>query len=199
MFDQIKNDPIYQFKQDQANKTLNNQMAARGLLGGGANTKAATDLSLQLAGTEVNDKWNRLASLVNTGMGYSMPQQGTSSAMNLGNLYQTGGQDIASSLQNAANQRSGLYSGLGQASNAFNTGNANALAGFYGANSNNGMNLAGWQLQQPNTWTQLGSLANAYGSGAFGGSRSWNPFVLSNKAFYSSLGPQTSGAWGSGV
>lgn len=142
----IEDTPIYQWKLQQAQRALNNQLAARGLAGGGVSTKANTDLALQLGGEEAELQRKRLADIVNLGMGMPIDTSGQQAANSLGNLFAQGASNTGAALQNAAQNRSGLFSNLGSAygQNAQNQAAATATFGQNSAQNygNYGQNIA---------------------------------------------------------
>lgn len=124
----VTQDPGYQFGLQQGQQTLNNQLAARGMLNSGAALKAAARYGTDYASTKYNEAWsransdqtnqfNRLASVAGYG--------------------QTGANQIAASGSNSANQIAANQVGVGNALGASQIAQGNTWA-------NAGNQLAGW-------------------------------------------------------
>lgn len=179
----IDNNPIYQFRLQQAQRELANQMSGRGLAGGGAQTRAATDLAMRLSGEEADKQYQRYMNLVQLGMGMQ-PTQNSTAQSSLSNAYSSGGQNTANALQNAAQNRSGLYSNLGNAYNQASQANANALGQYNTANMNA---YGGYQQNMMNSGSTLSNLIN-FGKSAVG--------LYNGMAGAGLFGLQNAPAWG---
>ena len=195
---QLETDPVYQFRLQQAQRELNNRLAARGQGAGGVATQANTNLALGMARDESNEKYNRLMNLVNIGLGGQGTQMGTNAGGQLANMYQQGAANTGNALSNiagaqnaAAQNRSGIYSGLGSAYSQNAAARGQSLANYYGANSAAAQQFGNWQAQQPSGLSRMIDLGTKiYGAsqgfssggqsspfGYFGAKGSWsNPY-----------------------
>ncbi len=174
---QLETDPIYQFRLQQAQRELNNRLAARGQGAGGVATLAGTNLALGMARDESNEKYNRLMNLVNMGMGGGMTQAGTNAGQQLGSMYQQGAaatgnalSNVASAQNAAAQNRSGIYSGLAGAYGQNAAARGQSLANYYGANSAAAQQFGNWQAQQPSGLSRIIDL----GTKIYGASQGFN-------------------------
>ena len=174
---QLETDPIYQFRLQQAQRELNNRLAARGQGAGGVATLAGTNLALGMARDESNEKYNRLMNLVNMGMGGGMTQAGTNAGQQLSNMYQQGASATGNALSNIANaqntaaqNRSGIYSGLAGAYGQNAAARGQSLANYYGANSAAAQQYGNWQAQQPSGLSRVIDL----GTKIYGASQGFN-------------------------
>lgn len=146
----MKESPAAQYQLQQGTKSLNRQLAARGLLGSGNAAQRLSELSSGVAASDYQNQYNRLADALKLGTGASsaMSQASNQYGANVGNA--------AANLGNIAMQsgqaRAGLYSGLGGAS--ANTFGAGVRAYDYGKN-------AGW-------WGGSGGAAATNGAAAGG-------------------------------
>lgn len=186
---QLETDPIYQFRLQQAQRELNNRLAARGLGTGGVATQANTNLALGMARDESNEKYNRLMNLVNMGMGGGMTQMGTNAGQQLGSMYQQGASATGNALSNIANaqnaaaqNRSGIYSGLAGAYGQNAAARGQSLANYYGANSAAAQQYGNWQAQQPSGLTKAFDLGTKiYGAwSGMGFPTSFSDYKLAN-------------------
>lgn len=195
---QLETDPVYQFRLQQAQRELNNRLAARGQGAGGVATLAGTNLALGMARDESDAKYNRLMGLVNMGMGGGMTNAGTNAGQQLGNMYQQGAAATGNALSNiagaqnaSAQNRSGIYSGLANAYGQNAAARGQSLANYYGANSQAAQQFGNWQAQQPSglsraidLGTKIYGASQGFNSGSqsspfgyFGAKGSWsNPY-----------------------
>lgn len=134
----MKESPAAQYELQQGSKTLNRQLAARGLLGSGNAAQRLAELSSGIAAKDYSDQYSRLVDALKLGTGASSSMGAASQtysgavgqgASNLGNL----------ALQSGA-ARASLYSGLGGASgSALGTGlklyDYGSKAGWWGGGS----------------------------------------------------------------
>ena len=178
---QLETDPVYQFRLQQAQRELANQLSRRGLGTGGVATQANTNLALSMARDESNEKYNRLMNLVNIGLGGQGTQMGTNAGNQLASMYQQGAANTEAALQNisqaqnaAAQNRSGIYSGLANAYGQNAAARGQSLANYYGANSAAAQQFGNWQAQQPSGLSRIIDLGTKiYGaSQGFGGGSS---------------------------
>jgi hypothetical protein len=174
---QLETDPVYQFRLQQAQRELANQLSRRGLGTGGVATQANTNLALGMARDESNEKYNRLMNLVNMGMGGGMTQAGTNAGQQLGSMYQQGASATGNALSNIANaqntaasNRSGIYSGLAGAYGQNAAARGQSLANYYGANSAAAQQYGNWQAQQPSGLSRVIDL----GTKIYGASQGFN-------------------------
>lgn len=186
---QLETDPVYQFRLQQAQRELANQLSRRGLGTGGVATQANTNLALGMARDESNEKYNRLINLVNMGMGGGMTQAGTNAGKQLGSMYQQGADATGNALSNiagaqnaAAQNRSGIYSGLANAYGQNAAARGQSLANYYGANSAAAQQFGNWQAQQPSGLSRIIDLGTKI-YGAFSGMgfpTSYSDYKLAN-------------------
>lgn len=186
---QLETDPIYQFRLQQAQRELNNRLAARGQSTGGVATLAGTNLALGMARDESNEKYNRLMNLVNIGLGGQGTQAGTNAGQQLGSMYQQGATSTSNALSNIANaqntaaqNRSGIYSGLAGAYGQNAAARGQSLANYYGANSAAAQQYGNWQAQQPSGLTKAFDLGTKiYGAwSGMGFPTSFSDYKLAN-------------------
>ena len=204
---QLETDPVYQFRLQQAQRELNNRLAARGQATGGVATEAGTNLALGMARDESNEKYNRLMNLVNLGMGGQMTQAGTNAGQQLAGMYQQGAQSTSNALANigqaqnqAAQNRSGIYSGLANAYGQNAAAGANSLANYYGANSAAAQQYGNWASQQPSGLTRMLDLGTklygAYTGMGFGGNSGGGNYGYFGPAYTASGNPSWSNPTG---
>ena len=191
---QLETDPVYQFRLQQAQRELANQLSRRGLGTGGVATQANTNLALGMARDESNEKYNRLMNLVNMGMGGGMTQVGTNAGQQLGSMYQQGATATGNALSNVANaqnaaaqNRSGIYSGLANAYGQNAAARGQTLANYYGANSAAAQQYGNWQAQQPSGLSRVIDL----GTKIYGASQGFNSGSQSSPFGYFG----TKGSW----
>lgn len=121
-------DPGYQWRLSQGQKALDAQQAAKGMYFSGASLKAANDYAQNQASQEYGNayqrwaadntnKYNRLAGLVNSGMGAT--------------------NNVANAAGNYGNNLASLYSGLGNAQGAAQIAGGNAWGNAFNQISNN--------------------------------------------------------------
>ena len=159
---QLETDPVYQFRLQQAQRELNNRLAARGQSAGGVATLAGTNLALGMARDESNEKYNRLMGLVNIGLGGQGPTSaGANAGQQLSSMYRQGAESTGNALANVANaqnaaaqNRAGIYSGLAGAYGQNAAARGQSLANYYGANSAAAQQYGNWQAQQPSGLTK---------------------------------------------
>lgn len=154
----IKQSPAAQYQLTQGTKSLNRQLAARGLLGSGNAAQRLGELSSGVAANDYNQQYSRLLDQVKIGTGASASAGAASSTLS----NQMGQNSLAvQNAQTAQGQaRASLYSGMGGlTSNAVNTG-INAYRAFNSGNSNGALyNDSGGNINNVD----------------FGSSSSWGP------------------------
>jgi hypothetical protein len=153
----MKQSPAAQYSLKQGSKSLNRQLAARGLLGSGNAATRLSELSSGIAAGDYNDQYQRLLDQIKVGTGASAQAGNTTAGMgNAANMLsqatQNASGNMINAVGNAANARASLYSGYGAAANsAINTG----------LNTYNAMNYG-------NMMNRYGSLGSSGGiSGGF--------------------------------
>jgi hypothetical protein len=113
----MKQSPAAQYELQQGTKTMNRQLAARGLLGGGTAANRLTELSSGVAARDWQNSYARLVDSLKLGTGAaaSMNQSGQNyggqvgnTANALGTIYTTQGNNMASLYQNTGNQVANL-------------------------------------------------------------------------------------------
>jgi len=122
--------PAARYELQQGSKTLNRQLAARGLVGSGNASQRFAELSAGVAAKDYNDQYNRILDQIKIGTGASA-QTGQSSSTYNSAVGQYGA-NVANAQGQAGQARASLYAGMGGlANNAVSTGvNAyNALGG----------------------------------------------------------------------
>lgn len=94
----MKSSPAAQYSLTQGTKSLNRQLAARGLLGSGNAAQRLAELSSGIAANDYSNRFSQLSSLVDTGMGSAQSQNTAGSqASQLGtSTYQNLNSNIAS-------------------------------------------------------------------------------------------------------
>jgi hypothetical protein len=111
----MKQSPAAQYELQQGTKTMNRQLAARGLLGGGTAANRLTELSSGIAARDWQNSYSRLLDSLKLGSGaaQSMGQSGANygnqvggTANSLGSIYTNQGNNMASIYQNQGNQMS---------------------------------------------------------------------------------------------
>lgn len=124
----MKKSPAAQYSLQQGTKTLNRQLAARGLLGSGNAAQRLTELSSGIAANDYNTQYQRLLDQIKIGTGASAEAGNTTANMgNAANMVSNAagqyGANAMNAVGNAASARASLYSGYGAlANNAMNTG-----------------------------------------------------------------------------
>ncbi|MFA5340720.1 MAG: hypothetical protein WC332_02980 [Clostridia bacterium] len=120
----MKQSPAAQYELQQGTKTMNRQLAARGLLGGGTAANRLTELSSGIAARDWQNSYARLLDSLKLGTGASaaMGQSGQTygnqvgnTAANLGNIYTNQGNNMASIYQNLANTMNNTGASVGSA------------------------------------------------------------------------------------
>jgi len=167
-FKVLEGNPEYDYLHSQAQRTLANKLAARGMTGSGAAMKMATDTTLGMAREETDRRRKQLMDIYALSQ-WIIPQSGgTQAGQTMANIANIGGQNLGQALNQAAQQRSGLYSQLGQAGaqSAMNMGNS--LGGYYNAMTQNAMNAAQSRQGMTTGMDQLWSLGKAYAMGSAG-------------------------------
>jgi len=108
----MKQSPAAQYELQQGTKTMNRQLAARGLLGGGTAANRLSELSSGVAARDWQNSYSRLVDSLKLGTGAaaSMNQSGQNygnqtgqNANSLGQIYTNQGNNMASIYQNASN------------------------------------------------------------------------------------------------
>ena len=126
----VKKDPGYQFRMDEGVEALDKSAAARGRLLSGAQNKAITGYSQNLASQEYGaayareanekkDKYNMLAGISQQGQASAARQAGATSqlAQTGGNIMAQSGQAQNAAYQNMGAARAGAYQGQATAVN----------------------------------------------------------------------------------
>jgi hypothetical protein len=133
--------PAAQYELQQGTKSLNRQLAARGLLGSGNASQRLAELSSGVAASDYNNQYNRLLDQVKIGTGASASAGNAGNQMS-NNLSNANAANSASNTAAGAG-RAALYSGYGGlVNNTVSTGiNAyGALSGNGAGMSSNGLN-----------------------------------------------------------
>jgi hypothetical protein len=133
----MKESPAAQYELTQGTKSLNRQLAARGLLGSGNAAERLSELSSGVAAKDYQDQYARLLDQVKIGTGASASAGAASNTMsqNIGN---------ASAMQQqnntmGAQARASLYSGMGGASaQAANVGINAYRSGLFSSGAGSG-------------------------------------------------------------
>lgn len=139
----IKASPAAQYELTQGTKTLNRQLAARGLLGSGNAAQRLGELSSSVAAKDYNDQYNRLLDQVKIGTGASATTGQSSSTYN--SAVGQAGAATAAAQGSEGNARAALYSGLGGvAQSAISTGinGYNAYNSYQNASNYNGSGIS---------------------------------------------------------
>lgn len=110
----MKESPSAQYEMEQGTKTLNRQLAARGLLGGPTAAKRLSELSSSVAAKDYNDQYSRLLDALKLGTGASASMGASSNAYS-GQLGQAAS-NLGNIAMNSGAARASLYSGMGGAS-----------------------------------------------------------------------------------
>ena len=107
--------PSYQWQLKEGERTLNNYLAARGLLGSGAGIRKDVDLTGRLTAAESDKKWEQYKYLSQMGMGAAggTASAATATGQGLASTYMTGGMGLAANSAQQARDTSSLYSNLG--------------------------------------------------------------------------------------
>jgi len=110
-----ENDPIYQWKQNEAARIVNQALAARGLWNSRPGINALSEAGMKVSSEEADKQWQRAYEIARMGQN-SAAQSGTIGAQTAGNVADvytnTGAQNAASAL-GQGNAMSNLWSGLG--------------------------------------------------------------------------------------
>jgi hypothetical protein len=142
-----------------------------------------------MARDESNEKYNRLMNLVNIGLGGQGSTAGTNAGQQLGSMYQQGASATGNALSNIANaqnaaaqNRSGIYSGLAGAYGQNAAARGQSLANYYGANSAAAQQFGNWQAQQPSGLSKVFDLGTKiYGAwSGMGFPTSFSDYKLAN-------------------
>lgn len=143
----IEANPAYQFRQEQGQKALERNLAARGgTLGGGA-LKELTRYGQGMASDEFQNQFNRLAALAGIGQAATNQQTAAASAY---------GANQAEGLANLGNIKASSYLGVG---GALNQGigdymNYNLMRDIYGVGNQGGGSSGG--MKSPQAWEGWG-------------------------------------------
>lgn len=127
----LQNSPAYKFRQEEGNRALNRQLAARGLYNSGAGLETLARFQAQLEGEESDKIFSRLAGLINVGASASNNKAGIQA--NLGNALMGGTASLGNMIgQVYANAGAGIGGAQANRYNAIGgiaTGVTNALTG----------------------------------------------------------------------
>lgn len=124
--------PLTKLQLEEGTKTLNKQLASRGLYNSGAGLTTLRKYSQEVLANEADKQYNRLYSLLGLGMGQSTLGTGSSAAsaaaaqglytgQGIANTTMANGVNQANALLSQGNIRSGMYSQLGKLSDKWLT------------------------------------------------------------------------------
>lgn len=102
--------PAAQYQLTQGTKSLNRQLAARGLLGSGNAAQRFADLSSGIAANDYNQQYQRLTDQINAGTGAAQSQNAASNQ--LGSLGNQAYQNQANATVQNGNNRASLYTNM---------------------------------------------------------------------------------------
>lgn len=159
----IKESPAAQYSLREGTKSLNRQLAARGLLGSGNAAQRLSELSSGVAANDYNQQYSRLLDQVKIGTGASASAGAASQTLS-GAVGQN-----STAVQNAQNQsgqaRAALYAGQsGATMNAINTGINAYRSGLFNGNGSGGGGGSGYNnptqsgMDQPGAGPQMEGL-----------------------------------------
>ena len=132
----MKESPSAQYSLTQGTKTLNRQLASRGLLGSGNAAQRLSELSSGVAANDYSQQYSRMLDALKLGTGASASMGAASSTY--GNSLESGAQNLGNIAMNSGAARASLYSGMGGASgSALGTGlniyNSGVKNGWWGS------------------------------------------------------------------
>lgn len=117
----MQESPAARYELQQGTRSLNRQLQARGLLGGGNAAMRLAELSSGIAAKDYNDQYNRLLDQIKVGTGASA-SMGQSSG-NYNSAIGQYGQTVGNAQAQSGQARAALYAGqAGQLNNTINTG-----------------------------------------------------------------------------
>ena len=106
----MQESPAAQYQMQQGSRSLNRQLAAKGLLGSGNANQKMAELSAGVAGNDFNNQWQRLTDLTNTGTGSA--QQSNAASQNLSTSGSGTLQNQANATSSNNTARSQLYTSM---------------------------------------------------------------------------------------
>jgi len=151
----IKSSPAAQYELTQGTKSLNRQLAARGLLGSGNAAQRLSELSSGVAANDYSQQYSRLLDQVKIGTGASASAGAASST--LSNQVGQNAQAVQQNNTQGAAARAGLYSGINSNNiNTVNTGiNAMRSGLFNGSSGSEFNNPTQSGMDQPGAGPQM--------------------------------------------
>ncbi len=131
----VQQSPAAQYELQQGSRSLNRNLAARGLLGSGNAAQRMSELSGGVAAKDYNDQYSRLLDQVKIGTGASASAGASSNT--LSNAIGQNSQQVQNSNNQLGQSRAALYSGAGGVTtsmantgiNAYRSGLFNTAAG----------------------------------------------------------------------
>lgn len=118
----MSQDPGYQFRLDQGNKSINAAASARGRAVGGATMKELTRYGSDYASSEYGNAYNRLAAMA--GIGQTANAQSAQNNMNYGNQYGQNQSNIGNAqAAGEIGQANAINSAIGNGANTYMTYN----------------------------------------------------------------------------
>jgi hypothetical protein len=113
---QMQESPMYSWQQEQGERALNRQAAAKGLSGSRASLNALSDFNRGLGAQEADKQYGRLLDLTNIGRGMAATGLGAGQtyAAGAGNALQGGAQQSALYSGMAAQTKGSMYENIGQ-------------------------------------------------------------------------------------
>jgi hypothetical protein len=112
----MQESPAAQYELQQGTRSLNRQLAARGLLGSGNAAQRLSELSSGVAAKDYNDQYSRLLDQVKIGTGASASAGASSNTLSSAVGQNATNQTAANTA--SGNARAALYSGMGGASSS---------------------------------------------------------------------------------
>lgn len=106
----VQESPAGRYMLQQGSRSLNRQLAARGLLGSGNAAQRLAELSTGVAANDFNSQYQRLSDQVNTGTGVA--QQSNNASQNLSAQGSNTLQNSANATQNNNTARAQLYTSM---------------------------------------------------------------------------------------
>lgn len=117
----FKESPLYQFKKAESEKNMGRALRAQGFAGSETGAQIAAQEQDRLSAQEAENQWNRIQSIVNIGLGGQASGGGGGDTSSLSSGLNALSSNVGQTLNQAANQRSGLYQDLATGT-AENTG-----------------------------------------------------------------------------
>jgi len=131
---EMKESPAAKYELTQGTKSLNRQLAARGLLGSGNAAQRLSELSSGIAANDYDKQFSRLLDQVKIGTGASAAAGASSST--LSNAIGQNSAAVQANNTQAGQARAALYSGIGGTGvSAVNTGINAYRSGLFDSNS----------------------------------------------------------------